>query len=140
MYLTYDEYISMGGTTSVNEFDDYEFEAEALINYVTFNRLKKDSTFPVELKRLMKYIIDLVAKKAASLSLGSAVSGSVAGSELHITNQSNDGVSVSYNSMTSTDLFQTCNKEITDAINKYLYCVTNEAGRYLLYRGLYPGE
>ena len=43
MYLTYAEYTNMGGTLSETTFNDYEFRAEALINYATFNRLANDA-------------------------------------------------------------------------------------------------
>ena len=138
MYLSYEQYTAMGGTLTETVFLNYEFEAEALINYATFNRLKNDTIIPPEVTKLTKYIIDLVEKQANSLSLGkgeNAVSGNI-----YITSQSNDGVSTSYNGMSSADVFDTCNAEIQSAIKKYLYGVMNEARRYLLFRGLYPGE
>ena len=45
MYLTFAEYTAMGGTLSQTTFDDLEFEAEALVNWYTFNRLKNDETY-----------------------------------------------------------------------------------------------
>lgn len=139
MYLTYEEYIEMGGTLEEATFDDYEFRAEALVNYVTFNRLANDAVIPDKVKRVIKYIIDMVQKKADALSLGNGENSSESGS-VYITSQSNDGVSVSYNGMASTDVFSLCDDEIQSAIQVYLYGVMNEAGRYLLYRGLYKGE
>ena len=137
MYLTYEQYTAMGGSLTETVFLDYEYRAEALINYATFNRLKKDTVLPPEIPKLTKYIIDLVEKQANSMSLGKGetVSGSI-----FITSQSNDGVSTSYNGMASSDVFDACNAEINAAIKTYLYGVTNEAGRYLLFRGMYPGE
>lgn len=139
MYLSYEEYTAYGGTLDATAFADFDFEAEALVNYYTFNRLKGDTTIPVEVKRLVKYLIDLAVKKGESLSLGA--SGSDATNYgAYITNQSNDGVSVSYSGMGSADLYKLCGKEAEDAIKTYLDAVMNEAGRKLLYRGLYPGE
>ena len=139
MYLTYDEYKTMGGTLEEIPFNDFEFQAEAQINYATFSRLKTDNTIPTEVKRLTKYLVDLVEKQAAAFSLGKDSSGS-AGSGAYVTSQSNDGVSVSYNGMASTDLVTLCKTEVQNAIKNYLDGVTNEAGHKLLYRGLYPGE
>ena len=139
MYLTYDEYLNMGGTLEEIPFTDFEFQAEAQINYATFSRLKTDNTFPSEVKRLTKYLIDLFEKKAAAISLGKGSSSS-AGSGVYITSQSNDGVSVSYNGMSPTDLVALCKTEVQNAIKMYLDGVTNEAGHKLLYRGLYKGE
>lgn len=138
MYLTYEEYKALGGTLDETTFNDYEFRAEALVNYATFNRLAKDAVIPDKVKRVIKYIIDLVQKKADALSLGNS-SDSASGTT-YITSQSNDGVSVSYNGMASTDVFNLCDEEIQSAIQLYLYGVMNEAGRFLLYRGLYKGE
>ena len=139
MYLTYEEYTAMGGTLSETEFDDYEFRAEAIINYATFNRLVNDAEISPKVKRLMKYIIDMVQKKSDALNLGKGDNDTQSGNTF-ITAQSNDGVSASYNGMASTDVFSLCDEEIQGAINTYLYGVMNEAGRYLLYRGLYKGE
>ena len=139
MYLSYAEYTEMGGTLSETEFHDYEFRAEAIINYATFNRLTGDTNIPDKVKKLVKYIIDMVQKKADSLNLGKGANSSQSGN-IYITSQSNDGVSASYNGMASTDVFSLCDDEIQSAVRLYLYGVMNEAGRYLLYRGLYTGE
>lgn len=139
MYLTYTEYQEMGGTLEEATFNDYEFRAEAVVNYATFNRLTKDTVIPNKVKRVIKYIIDMVQKQADSLSLGNSESSSSTGN-VYITSQSNDGVSASYNGMASTDVFSICDKEIQNAIQLYLYGVMNEAGQILLYRGLYKGE
>ena len=139
MYLSYAEYTEMGGTLSETEFNDYEFRAEAIINYATFNRMTGDTNIPDKVKKLVKYIIDMVQKKADSLNLGKGANSSQSGN-IYITSQSNDGVSASYNGMASTDVFSLCDDEIQSAVRLYLYGVMNEAGRYLLYRGLYTGE
>ena len=136
MYLTYEEYQRMGGTLDKITFTEFEFQAEAQINYATFSRLKGDTTFPEAVRRLTYYLINLMAKKAAAFSLGNNGSGS----DVYITSQSNDGVSVSYNGMAPSDLVELCKADSLNAIRSYLDGVTNEAGRKLLYRGLYPGE
>lgn len=140
MYLTYSEYTSMGGTVDAATFDDYEFQAEALINWYTFNRLANDTNYPCAVKRLVKYLVDMAKKQADALNLGGTLSASNEGAGVHITQQSNDGVSTSYNGMAASDLFATCRKQMLEAMPMYLHGVMNEMGRYLLYRGLYPGE
>ena len=136
MYLTYSEYQSMGGTLPETIFSDYEYQAESLINYRTFNRLVNDEVIPTAVKRLVKHIIDLVYKQSSSMVLGNDENSSGA----HILAQSNDGVSIQYSSMASTDLFTLCDKEIQKAISLYLQGVSNSAGHNLLFRGLYKGE
>ena len=139
MYLTYNEYQSMGGTLDEVTFNDLEFEAESLVNWHTFNRFKRDTTFPTELKRLMKYLISMAAFQNNMLSASGAVSGStqVQGA---IASQSNDGVSVSYNTLSARDLIDDIKADSKSAIEKYLNGVMNEAGRVVLYRGVYPDE
>ena len=135
MYLTYEEYLRMGGTLDEISFDRLEFQAESEINYATFSRLKGDSVIPNEVKRLTHYLVTLMEKKAAAFSLGK---GSSADST-YITSQSNDGVSISYNGLAPSDLIELSKTDSLNAIRSYLDGVTNEAGRKLLYRGLYPG-
>jgi hypothetical protein len=136
MYLTYEDYLRMGGTLDEINFDNFEFQAEAQINYATFSRLKDDKVIPKEVKRLTHYLINLMEKKAAAFSLGKGSSGT----DTYITSQSNDGVSISYNGLAPSDLIELCKADFLNAIRSYLDGVTNEAGRKLLYRGLYPGE
>ena len=140
MYLTYEEYQSMGGTLDETTFNDLEFEAETLVNWHTFNRLKKNTTYPPELKRLMKYLISMAAFKnnvLAASAGGSDTSIPVGGA---VASQSNDGVSISYNTLNAKDLVEDISKDAVEAIQKYLNGVTNELGQVLLYRGIYPGE
>jgi hypothetical protein len=137
MYLTYAEYQNMGGALDEATFNDLEFEAEALVNWYTFNRLKKDTTFPDELKRLMKYLIGLAYSKSGIINASG--SGAV-DTQKTIASQSNDGVSISYNILSAKDLMDSVKSESQDAIDKYLQGVMNEAGRLLLYRGVYPDE
>ena len=136
MYLTYADYRVMGGTLDEIPFSNFEFQAEAQINRVTFNRLKGDKTIPEEVKRLMKYLVDLLERRYAAFSLGKNGSSD----DTYITSQSNDGVSVSYTGMSPSDLIKLSEADSLNAIKSYLDGVTNEAGRKLLYRGLYPGE
>lgn len=139
MYLTYEEYQNMGGTLDSTSYGNFEFEAEALINWYTFNRLKNDTVFPEAVKRLMKYLIDLAQERAQLLIAGgSGDSGSTTSAA--IASQSNDGVSVSYNVMSAAQIMESLKGQESGAIQRYLQDVVNEAGRKLLYRGLYPGE
>jgi hypothetical protein len=136
MYLTYAEYLTMGGTLDEIPFNNFEFQAEAQINRATFNRLKSDSSFPNEVRQLMKYLVDLLERRYAAFSLGKNSSNA----DPYITSQSNDGVSISYNGISSSDLIKLSEADALNAIRSYLDGVTNEAGRRLLYRGVYPGE
>ena len=137
MYLTYAEYQNMGGALDEATFNNLEFEAEALVNWYTFNRLKKDTTFPEELKRLMLYLINLANAKQSITDASGSGDGA---SDKAIASQTNDGVSISYNVLSAKDLMESIKTESADAIKMYLQGVMNEAGRQLLYRGVYPDE
>lgn len=137
MYLTYEEYQSMGGTLDETTFNDYYYQAKALIDYVTFNRLVNDTTFPIELKYCVFRLIKVLQQQNDALSMGWKSDGS---SEPAIASQSNDGVSISYNVPRADLLFSLSRTESEDMIRQYLVDVRNEAGKRVLYRGIYPDE
>ena len=140
MYLTFAEYQAYGGTLDETTFNNLEFEAEALVNWYTFNRLKNDTTFPVELKRLMYYLINLALMKNNLLNESGGEESSTGGVGKTIASQSNDGVSISYNVLSAHDLMESIKADSETAIQKYLQGVMNEMGHKLLYRGVYPDE
>ena len=72
--------------------------------------------------------------------MNSSSNGDTQGATSNIASQSNDGVSISYNVLNASELAQSCKVQAGDAIKKYLQGVMNEAGRELLYRGVYPNE
>lgn len=137
MYLTYAEYQTMGGTLDETTFNNLEFEAEALVNWYTFNRLKKDTSYPQELKRVMNYLINLLNLQN---SIVNASGGNSSTAVSGIQSQSNDGVSISYNILNAAELDATCKQKAADMIQKGLQGVKNELGQELLYRGVYPNE
>ena len=139
MYLTYAEYQAMGGTLDEATFNDYRFEAEAKINWYTFNRLKHDTTFPEEVKRCVYRLIKLLQDmdKAAAVD---GQSENSAGAAAGIASQSNDGVSISYNTLSAKDMLESAQAQVETTIRQYLSYVTNELGKKVLYRGMYPDE
>lgn len=152
MYLSYADYVNMGGTFDETTFNDYEFEAECIVNWYTFNRLKAESEYPQELSKCMYALIKLLKLKADALILGSQTTESESGGVTTTTttyatvaSQSNDGVSISYNSVKASDLVRMLSVsekggEIETIIQLYLNGVRNSLGQKLLYRGLYPDE
>lgn len=141
MYLTYAEYQTMGGTLDETTFNDFEFEAETLVDWYTFNRLKKETTYPEVLPRLMYHLIKMAVDKANLMSLGGIIQadGTVSDNP-YVSRQENDGVMIAYNTISANDLFSKLDKAMEDAIKRYLNGVMNSLGRKLLYRGLYPNE
>lgn len=148
MYLSYDEYSEYGGALDETAFNDLEFDAESTINWYTFNRLKKpeweEALNSDELKRCVYQLILLKQMENEILASGLSINGAGAGwkKEAGITQESNDGVSTSYNVLSSGDLMAYINgtKTKQDLIEKYLGSIVNDLGRKLLYRGIYKGE
>lgn len=139
MYLSYEEYISYGGTLDETTFNDLEFEASAVVDWYTFNRLKNDTQYPEALKRCMYKLIQYIIaqQQASGLSDANTSSGGVAAG---IASQSNDGVSISYNLLSARDIVENSKAQMAQIINQYLSAVVNSLGRKVLYRGLYPNE
>ena len=137
IYLTYVEYTNYGGTLDETTYNEYEFEAETLINHYTFNRLANDTDFPIAVKRLVYALVKMVENKSEALTLGNSIDGK---SVAPVTKQVNDGVSIEYNVMSAFNLFQLCKNDVHRTIHRYLGTVVNEAGQKVLYRGLYQGE
>lgn len=148
MYLEYEEYTDYGGTLDETAFNDLEFDAESVVNWYTFNRLKREEWASAleseELKRCMYQLIRLKQMEDELLASSTGGAGWGVGwtKEAGITQESNDGVSTSYNTLSSGELMAHFNGKDTkqDLINKYLSGIINDLGRNLLYRGIYPGE
>ena len=75
MYLTYEEYQNFGGTLDETAFNDIEFEAEAHIDWYTFNRLWKQTEYPERLKKCMFHIIRLLERQLALMGQPITTSG-----------------------------------------------------------------
>ena len=111
-----------------------------LQSFYTFNRLKNEDSYPEEVKRLMYYIINLLVSTRNAMNISSSGSVSSPQELNNIKSQSNDGVSVSYQTLSANDLIDKNKKAIEEAVDRYLQGVVNSLGQKLLYRGLYKGE
>ena len=140
MYLDFETYQNMGGTLEEATFNEYEFQAETIVNWYTFNRLMNETTYPTQLTRLMYTLVRMIEIRMNALTNnfvdanGTIVSGA-------ITRQANDGVSIEFNNLSaSTILDTTKDRELGNLVRRYLFGIKNSLGRFLTYRGLYPGE
>ena len=153
LYLPYAVYQAMGGTLDETTFMSFEYEAETIVNWYTFNRLKGEERYPEELTQCMYKIIEYLKLQADALLLGkqtvtvkdSEGNESVIETSAYIKSQSNDGVSISYNNVDANDLFNklsTIGKDnpMAQLVFRYLQGVRNSKGYRLTYRGLYPDE
>lgn len=157
MYLTYADYRNMGGTLDETAFNDFEYEAETIVNWYTFNRLKGETEYPEELARCMYRLIMLAKLKADTMLLGKQTTVVIHGEgtsetrevtevSTYIKGQSNDGVSVDYNAVDAGRLFELLSSQnngnvLEDTVRKYLSGVRRKSDNKLLtYRGMYPDE
>lgn len=139
MYLTYDDYIDMGGETlEETAFDNLEFEARATIDWWTFNRLQNETEYPEAVKRCMFALIRLIKDKQDSMVTDAQTAEGT--KQAGITHQSNDGVSTSYNVISARSAVEMLKQDIQTTIRMYLQGVRNSLGQKVLYRGIYPNE
>lgn len=137
MYLTYEEYLNMGGTLDEAAFDNYLIDAEMLIDWYTFNRLENETVIPEKVKKCVYKLISLADMKSKAFVLGREVNGE---GNASVASQSNDGVSISYNTISASQALDLIKSESENIIKQYLNGVVNSLGRKLLYRGIYPDE
>lgn len=142
-YLTYDEYSEMGGTLDETLFNTLVLDAQAYIDWYTFNRLWKEDWRTEDVmervKICMYQLIGLVAAKQNLITPQGTNAGGI-NVNAQVSTQSNDGVSTTYAVLSGELLFSHAKKEIEDTVTRYLSGIVNSVGRKLLYRGLYPGE
>ena len=141
-YLTYEKYQELGGTLDETLFNNLRLDAQGYIDWYTFNRLWKEEWRTEDVMErveiCMYQLIGLVATKSNLITPQTNSAGINLNAQA--TSSSNDGVSTSYAVLTGELLFAYAKKEIEDTIDRNLNGVMNNAGRKLLYRGLYPNE
>lgn len=143
MYLTYEEYSAMGGTLDETTFTAFALDAQAYIDWYTFNRLWKEEWQTEEImarvKICMFQLIKLLQTKASLITPDVSSTGGInVGAQVR--SQSNDGVSTEYSVFSAEMLYDKAKQEIEDCIKRYLNGLMNSVGRKILYRGLYPNE
>ena len=86
MFLTYEQYVNMGGTLTEADFATYERKARACINLATHNRVRDEDPVREAVKNAAYDLIGVFAQEAENSN--NAVTG--------VSSKSNDGVSVTY--------------------------------------------
>lgn len=125
-YLSYEEYMELGGTLEEVPFNELEYECRRIIDSRTQNRLKNADEIPEEVKMLENKMIQTL--QGYYVSLNKAQSG--------IASENTDGYSVSY--ISSNQISQLIEGKIDvlqDLVSTYLFgvIVNNE---HLLYCGV----
>lgn len=106
MYITFDEYLSNGGSvTNKVAFARLEAQARSRLNYRTMDRIRRP--LPEWVLPLMVELIELENKKS--------------GAENNIQSMSNDGVSVSFAAMTTEEYNRKFEDLICSFAGKYAY-------------------
>lgn len=121
MYLTYDEYMGMGGGALASAFPRLECKARAHIDRLTFGRLKHAESVSHAVKYCM---FDLINAVEAEESNGSIASGR------EIASMSNDGVSVTFSTSGKAT------SRYTAIVRGWLAMETDAYGLPLMYPGV----
>lgn len=138
MYITFEEYQNYGGTLDEPTFNSIYYEAEIKIDYYTFNRLVNDTIVTEKVKKCVVKLMSLLNTFNEYKKVITNINNPV------VSSASNDGVSMSYGgylgNTTPNDLKivqEQLNKDILNTIKQYLSGEKNQAGKVLLYRGVY---
>lgn len=123
-YLTYDEYITLGGSLNASDFALHAAEAQAYVDRYTFRRLRKETVIPESVKHCMFALVDVLCE------IHKAQSGGVVSSE------SNDGVSVSYAVLSPEKSDERLNTIVPQTLYLWLSGETDSNGTPLLWRGV----
>lgn len=125
-YLSYQEYIELGGTLEEVPFNELEYECERIIDSRTQNRLKKADEIPQEVKMLEYKMLENL--QGYYKTLQNAQKG--------VQSENTDGYSVTYIPSNQIEQLVQSNMEILqDLISTYLFgvVVNNE---HLIYLGV----
>lgn len=129
-YLTKQEYIALGGSSTIGDmpFNLLEFEARRQIDIRTFNRLKDLQEIPQEVK-LCEYNLINCIQQFANTTNSVTDSG-------NIKSENTDGYSISYISADEiSNVVKSKNTEITDIIRTYLLEIIID-GQHIMYCGV----
>lgn len=125
-YLTYEEYVELGGKLSVSPFNILEYEARRKIDERTQSRLVDVDVIPTQVKMCMFNLINTINSYLEQNS----------NSNKNIASESIDGYSVSY--VSASDMQQvivTKNKELDDIVLTHLTGLIIN-GEHVVYLGV----
>lgn len=124
MYLTYDEYLELGGEMDESQYALAEFQARKRIDLLTLNRVAAMAQVPEEVKMAMMVIMKADTKFSATAQADNPVVASF----------STDGYSESYGS--ATDQTSAVNRQVDNTVTQMLFGVNDDNGVPLIYKGL----
>jgi hypothetical protein len=121
IYLTYDEYLSIGGTVDLSAFNRNIARASGMIDNATFCRIEKMSSVPENAKHLCRDLIECIARNNVT--------------DLTVTSKSQSAGAVSESESYAVKTADDVKAEITGIIYDYLASVYDDNGTPVLYRG-----
>lgn len=122
-YLTYDEYVNLGGALPASAFTLLEFKARKRIDYLTASRVQDMAVVPDAVKLCMLSIMELDSAAGAEAQAKNPV----------VTSFNTDGYSESYGKAMGVEDVE---KSIIGVIKTGLYGELDDHGTPLLYRGV----
>lgn len=124
-YLSYDEYVELGGTLEEMPFNILEYEIRRIIDRRTLNRLKNVDDIPNEVKMCMFNMMTISTNYQKSLDLDKG----------NIASESVDGYSVTYMSINDiSNAVKGKSTELESSMTDYLFGV-NVNNEHILYCG-----
>lgn len=123
-YLTYDEYVSYGGTMSEQDFVIAEFKARSRIDWMTLARVQYMRVVPEEVKLAMMVIMKVDEKYSVESQTASAI----------ISSYSTDGYSESYGGVSEQS--ENAERQTNREVSRMLFGVLDDNGVPLLYKGV----
>ena len=121
IYLTYDEYVEIGGTLDLTAFNRNIARASGMIDNATFCRIEKMSNVPENAKHLCRDLIEYLARNNVT--------------ELTVTSLSQSAGAVSESESYKVKTSEEMQEEISKMIYDYLGSCFDDNGNLLLYRG-----
>lgn len=123
-YLTYQEYVALGGELSATDFVLAEFKARSRIDRMTLARVQAMQTVPEEVKLAMMCIIKVDGKYAADAQVDSAI----------VSSFNTDGYSESYGG--ADQQTQAVESQLNNQVITMLFGVLDDFGVPLIYKGV----
>ena len=123
-YLTYAEYVALGGDMSETDFTVAEFKARSRIDWITMARVKNMAVVPEEVKLAMMCIMKVDTKYSADAQVDSAI----------VSSFNTDGYSESYGGI--SEQTAAAEQQINRQVRTMLFGVLDDAGVPLVYMGV----
>ena len=121
IYLTYEEYLNIGGICDLTAFNRFSDRAFSIIDNATHNRIEYMADVPQRAKALCRDLVEYLARNDTTeiaVTSRSQSAGGVSESEGYVTKNADDVYG-----------------DIQNMIYDYLLNVTDDNGTPLLYRG-----